>query len=325
MLKRRNDSSSKYYPEIPCVVSKSLITKYQRNPKCRNVRNLVIPVCGDKGKQIKLVDGGIRVPAIFGKPALPVLFPLPVCGFVRSIEFFKRAGQWYGSICYNTPKAIGFEPTGVVGVDRNSVGNIAVLADPQTGKVVKLGFSPAPTKRCMRGRRANLQKAGKFRLLAKIKRRQRRRMTYENHRASKSVVDYAVAHRRAVAIEELKGVNAEGSKIRRYSEKNNWAFAQLETFIRYKCALVGVPVISVNPAYTSQTCSRCGSIHKPDGKSFVCQTCGHTAHRDANAAFNIGLRGSLLLGSGGSSGSPNVLPLGLIGEAQAGKAVAQYA
>jgi hypothetical protein len=29
MLKNREKSSSKYYPDIPCVVAKSLITKYQ--------------------------------------------------------------------------------------------------------------------------------------------------------------------------------------------------------------------------------------------------------------------------------------------------------
>jgi hypothetical protein len=56
MLADRSLSSSKYFPDVPCVVSKSLISKYQKNPKCKRVRNLVIPVCGDKGKQIKLVE-----------------------------------------------------------------------------------------------------------------------------------------------------------------------------------------------------------------------------------------------------------------------------
>ena len=31
MLHLRECSSSKYYPEIPCVIAKSLIAKYQRN------------------------------------------------------------------------------------------------------------------------------------------------------------------------------------------------------------------------------------------------------------------------------------------------------
>lgn len=57
MLEDRTKSSSKYYKEIPCVLAKSLISKYQRNKKLKQVKNLVLPVCGDKGKQVKIVKG----------------------------------------------------------------------------------------------------------------------------------------------------------------------------------------------------------------------------------------------------------------------------
>lgn len=291
MLTRRDLSSSKHYKDIPCVVAKSLIAKYQRNPKCKKITSLVIPICGDKGKQIKLEEGIVRIPALFKKEKLQVFFPKPIVGFIRSVEFYKRNGDWYANFCYNTQIQANIEITGTVGVDRNSVGNIATLADPQTGKVLKLGISPAPTKEVMRGRRKNLQKAGKKRLLRKIRRKQSRRMTYENHRVSKTIVNYAAKHCCAVIIEDLKGVLAPKSKIKRYSQKNQWAFAQLETFLTYKCALRGIPIIKVDPAYTSQTCSRCGEIHKPNGKKYVCLSCGHNDHRDANAAFVIAMRG----------------------------------
>jgi len=321
MLKRRNESSTKHYPEIPSVLAKSLIAKYQRNAKCRKISNLVLPICGDQGRVIKLTPEGVRVHAVFGKAVIPVAFLRPVVGHLRQIEFIRRNGQWFGVICHNTPKAAPVTVDGCVGVDRNSVGNVAVMADPQTGTVRKFGISPAPTKKAMRGRRKNLQKAGKFRLLFKLRRKQRRRMTHENHCASKSVIDYAAKHCRAVAIENLEGVHAPKSKIRRYSEKNQWAFAQLENFIRYKGALRGVPVIVVDPAYTSQTCSRCGSIHKPSGKLFSCGTCGRTAHRDVNASFVIAERGLACIGGG--SGGLNVSPLRPIGGSQAGKVGAQ--
>src|SRR2546429_5510020 len=65
----------------------------QKNKKCKQVSNLVLPVCGDKGKQIKLEDGGVRIPALFKKEVLPVLWlRLPV-GFVRSAEFFERSEE----------------------------------------------------------------------------------------------------------------------------------------------------------------------------------------------------------------------------------------
>ena len=82
------------------------------------------------------------------------------------------------------------------------------------------------------------------------------------------------------------------SKIKGYVNRSQWAFYQLMQFIRYKAALLGIPVIEVNPAYTSQDCSRCEQRNTPNGKSYVCEHCGHKDHRDANAAFNIGVRGS---------------------------------
>jgi hypothetical protein len=140
MLARRMESSSKYYKELPCVIAKGLIAKYQKNKKCKQVSSLVLPICGDKGKQIKLADGGIRIPALFKKAVLPVLWlRLPV-GFVRSAEFFERSGEWYAAICYNAKVEKQFSVTGTVGVDRNSVGAVATLADPQNGKVLQSGL-----------------------------------------------------------------------------------------------------------------------------------------------------------------------------------------
>ena len=303
MLHLRECSSSKYYPEIPCVIAKSLIAKYQRNEKLVTVSNIVLPICGDKGKQIKLEKTGLRIPALFKKEVLPVVFPKPVHGFVRCIEFFKRKGIWLASVCYNTPAHELVDVEGVVGVDRNSVGNVAVLADPQNGKVQHLGFNPAATKYNWRRRRANLKSKGFRRTLSRLSRKQSRRTTHENHIVSKQIVSYAVKHHRAIAVENLETVRKPNSKIRKYVEKSQWAFHQLLSFIRYKAALHGVIIAEVNPAYTSQNCSRCGQRNTPNGKKYVCEHCGHTDHRDANAAFNIAKRGIEFLSMGGTQDS----------------------
>ena len=296
MLGNRDQTSSKYYPEIPCVLAKSLFAKYARNEKCKCVKRLCLPVCGDKGKQIKLEGEGIRVPAFFGKVVIPVQFPYPVAGYVRQAEFFKRGPQWFCSICYNTAKPNPVQFSGVIGVDRNSVGNVAVMADPQTGEVRHLGFNPARTKQCWRNRKKNLQRQGKRRLLSKLNRNHARRTTHQNHIVSKQIVDNAATHCRAIAVEKLENVTAKGSKIRSYSNRNQWAFAQLLQFISYKAALRGVTVVEVDPAYASQECSCCGERHKVSGKQFQCPSCGHQDHRDANAAFVIAKRGLECIG-----------------------------
>jgi IS605 OrfB family transposase len=294
----RDRRSSKYYPDIPCVIAKSLIAKYQRNSRCHSVKRIVLPICGDKGRQIKLVEGGFRIPSVFGKAVIRVEWRHPVAGYVRQAELLKRKGDWLVAVSYNTVGGVPIMATSCVGIDRNSVGNIAVMSDPQTGYVEHLGFNPARTKEVWRGRRKNLQKAGKRRLLFRIRRKQEGRTKLENHIVSKRIVEYAVSHCRAIAIESLKNVVAKGSKIRRFSQKSQWSFAQLEFFIRYKAALHGVPVVSVSTEYTSQECSRCGSIQKPDGKVYRCGVCGHIDHRDANAGFNIAERGNEILSGG---------------------------
>jgi transposase len=95
---------------------------------------------------------------------------------------------------------------GCVGVDRNSVGNVAVLADPQNGKVRHLGFNPAGCKPNFRNRRAKLQSQGKCRTLRALRRKQSRRTKHEHHIVSKQIVSYAVTHRRVIVVENLEGV-----------------------------------------------------------------------------------------------------------------------
>ena len=278
----------------------------------------MIPVCGDKERQIKVEDTGVRIPALFQKEILPLGFVHPCIADERgrrniSAEFFMRGGEWYGAFSYNTPAATQFQPTGMIGVDRNSVGHVATMADPQTGKVLHLGFNPARTKTAWRGRKANLQRARKNRLLFKIKRKQSRRTKHENHIVSKVIVDYAATHRRAIAIEDLGQVRAKGSKIRSYTERSQWAFYQILQFIRYKAALRGVEIIEVHAGYSSQECSRCHEYTKPSGKKFACSHCHHEDHRDANAAFTLAQRvmpiGGLARDSVGSRSALLVEPL----------------
>jgi len=51
-----------------------------------------------------------------------------------------------------------------------------------------------------------------------------------------------------------------------------------------------VPVVLIDPAYTSRTCNECGHCEKANRKSqaqFVCRSCSHSANADVNAARNI--------------------------------------
>lgn len=52
----------------------------------------------------------------------------------------------------------------------------------------------------------------------------------------------------------------------------------------------GITVTVVNPAYTSQTCNRCGNVDKRNRRTqetFHCTCCGHHTNADINASRNI--------------------------------------
>lgn len=59
--------------------------------------------------------------------------------------------------------------------------------------------------------------------------------------------------------------------------------------LKYKAEWAGTRCVQVNPAYTSQTCSDCGTRHKLklSDRVFHCPCCDLLLNRDVNAALNI--------------------------------------
>ena len=108
-----------------------------------------------------------------------------------------------------------------------------------------------------------------------------------NHKLSRELINYCLQQGvNVLHLEKLKGTELSGKKYRKY----NWAFQDLLTKIEYKAQIEGIKVISVNPAYSSQTCSHCGWKSKDNRKSqslFVCDECGAKMNADINAAKNI--------------------------------------
>ncbi|GHD30699.1 transposase [Nocardiopsis kunsanensis] len=88
---------------------------------------------------------------------------------------------------------------------------------------------------------------------------------------------------------------------------HSWAFAQLAGFLAYKARRAGVPVVFVDPAYTSQTCAECDHVGKRNrvGQGlFVCRGCGVVAHADRNASHNLATRGQSVWNAGRESRAP---------------------
>jgi putative transposase len=67
------------------------------------------------------------------------------------------------------------------------------------------------------------------------------------------------------------------------------AWGQFRTWLTYYGQVHGIPVIAVEPAFTSQECSACGTRVKKSlsVRTHICSGCGLVLDRDHNAALNI--------------------------------------
>lgn len=70
---------------------------------------------------------------------------------------------------------------------------------------------------------------------------------------------------------------------------NSFPYSMFQNFLEYKCLDLGIRVEKVNPAYTSKTCSKCGSINTSRSRQqdFKCLNCGFQLDADLNGSRNI--------------------------------------
>jgi IS605 OrfB family transposase len=133
-----------------------------------------------------------------------------------------------------------------------------------------------------------------------------------NHKIAKHVVAEAERTGRGIALEDLTGIR-ERVRLRKPQRAihASWSFAQLGAFIAYKARKAGVPVVHVDPAYTSRTCAECGHIDKANRVSqawFACRSCGFVDHADRNGSRNIRARAWGLWRRGARSTAPDPPP-----------------
>lgn len=212
-----------------------------------------------------------------------------------------KQGDYYINICVDLPT----EPTGktpktkVIGVDLGR----REIAATSTGKT----WSGHPIQ-SVRDRytkvRANVQSKrsrNSRRLLRRLSGREQRFQKWLNHNISCQLIREAKELNAALAFEDLTNIRQSlNQKPRSKTERrrtNNWSFSQLRIFVQYKAAIAGITVVFVAPAYTSQTCARCGHVHPEKGKSFrngkkfKCLHCGFEFDADLNASVNISALG----------------------------------
>jgi putative transposase len=267
---------------LKSAISNQILRKYGRNKKIKRVSsvNLIVPGQGVKN------DPKTSTITI---PCLPLSLSYQFSGFTKINQVEVSKDYVFVSVTVLENKPI--QPTAWIGVDLNTTGHCCVASNPTTGKVLKLGKKANHTHKKYKNQRKRLQKKGKLKLVKKIKNRESRIVRDLNHKMSRKVVDYALKNNAGIVLENLSGIRKtkKQAKSFRYS-LYSWSFYQLGSFIEYKAKLLGVPVVKIDPAYTSQQCSRCGLLGNRSKKHFECPACGHVENADVNASFSIALR-----------------------------------
>lgn len=209
-------------------------------------------------------------------------------------DLICRDGTWYLIACVRIdPEPVNENPTGWLGGD---MGIVTIL---HTSDDTNWAGGAITTRREKNQRiRTTCQQRGTKSAKRRLKARRRKEARFVrdiNHQISKHVVETAKRTGTGIALEDLTGIR---QRVRhrkpQRSALNNWSFRQLGDFIAYKAEQAGVPLMWVNPAYTSQTCSECGHQERGNRTSqdtFACRRCGILLNADHNAARNIAALG----------------------------------
>ncbi|MEU9410023.1 transposase [Streptomyces sp. NPDC048281] len=223
-------------------------------------------------------------------------------------DLLSRDGMWFLNATCEVPEApLNTDPVDFLGIDLGIV-NIATTSDGE----IMAGRRLNRIRSRERGLRGKLQKKNTPSAKRRLKKRRRKEARWAkdiNHKIAKHVVAEAERTDRGIALEDLTGIH---DRVRlakpQRATHSSWAFAQLGQFIAYKARKAGVPVVHVDPAYTSRTCAACGHIDKANRVSqawFACRSCGFVDHADRNGSRIIRVRAWELWRRGAQSTAPD--------------------
>lgn len=247
---------------------------------------------------VNLIKGIATISSVLGRVKaqfkLPVVYERYLNWKLKSstLQYHKQTKEFYLLVQVESEDHPELDEVSILGIDRG-VSNIAVCSDGQFFEA-----SQIKNVRCKYRRlRAKLQSKGTKsarRLLKWMSGKERRFQTDVNHCISKSIVNKPET---VFVLEDLSGIRPNKKEGTSRGKQNfwlsNWSFFQLEQFIEYKAESLGKVMLKIDPAYTSQECSKCGEVNKNSrsGLRYKCKNCGFELNSDLNAARNIANRG----------------------------------
>ena len=288
--------------------------------------NAALFLVGARGRDADFrADGMLSIWTVAGRKRLMYRIPdafqarLSAAVEIDSLTVIERDGRLVGRVALtlDVPDPAGVHP---VGIDLNETNAIVAMdADDRTffesGKAVKVTNKRTfKTRKRLQRKLATRKAEGQDtrsvrRLLKRLGRKRSNRTRTFAQTAAKKVVTWAPPQSllvfEALHIPQPRKGTIRGKALRR--RLSQWQHEQIVHYARCRAEECGMTVATVNPAYTSKTCARCGALGTRRRHRFSCGACGVTAHADVNAAKNIRNRYIVFQHGGLPSISPEAL------------------
>ena len=237
-----------------------------------------------------IVGGELRLSKIGSFPFKP---HRSIQGKIKTCTLRRDgAGNWY--VCLSceakpTPLAVNEKAVGIdMGIEHwASLSDGKVIENPRFFKRDEKALAKAQRKLAPL-EKGSVKRKKQRKVVTKIHQRIRNRRSNFCHQMSRSIVN----EYQYICVEELQVQKmVEGSPLGHPMARSiaDASWDQFCRFLSYKAEDAGRKIGFVNPAYTSQDCSKCGFREKKQlaQRMHACSRCGYTAHRDLNAAQNI--------------------------------------
>ncbi len=212
---------------------------------------------------------------------------------LREAKVIQQAGNWYILLCIEKEAEQPSRPaTNILAIDLG-VHNIAVTVNTANTRPNFYGQK----LRAIRGKYFNLrrklgQKKKAFYKIKALKNREFLQVNHELHKISKEIVEEARRTNAIIVVGKLKGIRKrikEGGSSRRIRRLvNNFPYYRLVQYIKYKAAWLGIRVMEISEAWTSQMCHHCHEKGERKTQGFFrCKHCGLETNADYNGSMNI--------------------------------------
>lgn len=206
-----------------------------------------------------------------------------------STEMLKRDNEYYIHVSYNkevdvpTPNE-SFSPVGVdIGIN-----NLAVSVAPSSVEFHS-GQRVIWKNEFYRKRRGTLQQNQASQELMRLRGRQTKYNDFHVQNIAKKIIQQAKKENKPVIVmEELTNIREEKAPKKRHNyQRHTWVFRKLQNMIENKALWDSIPVVYVDPRYSSQICSKCGKLNKRNKHTYRCKVCGFECNADYNAGRNL--------------------------------------